>query len=137
MAVLAIHHPPKDAPRKAIHAFSGSLAFVAGPRIAFIVTEDPEDNEGKGKLLLPVKNNLGPKAVGLGYQEVETAVDGRISTSVIEWDRELVVVSDSEALPPTNNCHPPCARCARGGGRARHGLICSMSMEATCQDSNV
>jgi putative DNA primase/helicase len=96
-AVVAIHHPPKDAPHKAIHAFSGSLAFVAGPRLAFIVTDDA-DTESERKLLLPVKNNLGPKAGGLGYRIVDTAIDHRIRTSVLRWDDEPVTVSAGEAL---------------------------------------
>jgi putative DNA primase/helicase len=95
VAVLAIHHPPKDTPRKAIHAFSGSLAFVGGPRMAFVVAED---NENKRSLLLAVKNNLGPKAAGLGYRIKDTSVDHRIITSVIDWDDEPVSVNASEAL---------------------------------------
>jgi hypothetical protein len=101
VAVLAIHHPPKNAPSKAIHAFSGSLAFAAGPRLVFIVTEDA--NEDERKLLLPVKNNLGPLAAGLAYRVVFASVEHRISTSCIAWDDMPIEVSASEALRAANS----------------------------------
>ena len=63
-----------------MHAFSGSLAMVAAPRMAFVVVEDTLDEQRR--LMLPVKNNLGPMAAGLGYR-IETAYAGRrIRTSM-------------------------------------------------------
>jgi len=55
-AALAIHHPPKSSTR-AMHAFSGSLAFIAAPRLGFVVTREVETGR---HLLLPVKNNFRP-----------------------------------------------------------------------------
>jgi hypothetical protein len=102
VAVLVIHHPPKGTPKKAIHAFSGSLGFVAAPRLGFIVAEE----EGtERKLLLAAKNNVGPLAPGLGYHAVVTLVDG-IKTSVIEWSREPVTVTATEALRAANGVGP-------------------------------
>lgn len=101
VGVLVIHHPPKDTPRKAIHHFSGSLAFVAGPRLVFIVVEDQDDKERR--LLLPVKNNLGPLAPGLSYRVVAAGIDRRILTSKIEYDGKPVKLGASEALRAANS----------------------------------
>ncbi len=103
VAVLVIHHPPKDAPKKAIHAFSGSLAFVAAPRLVFVVAEEQGTDR---KLLLAAKNNLGPLAPGLGYRVADAYVDHGIKTSVIEWDDEPVTVSANEALRAANGGGP-------------------------------
>src|SRR5262249_20187251 len=101
VAVLAIHHPPKDNTRKAIHHFSGSLAFAAAPRLAFVVAEDKEHEERY--LLLPVKSNLGPLAPGRAYYIVGECVD-RIFTSTIKWDYAApVTVTASEALRAANS----------------------------------
>ena len=47
-----------------MNAFTGSMAFVASARIAFIVIDEPETER---RLMLPVKNNVGIKAKGRGY----------------------------------------------------------------------
>jgi hypothetical protein len=43
---------------KALHKFMGSIAFVAGPRVAFAIMEDP-DNPAR-RLFLHAKNNIAP-----------------------------------------------------------------------------
>jgi AAA domain len=68
VAVLGITHPPKNAPAKAIHAL-GSIAYVAAARLVFLAIEEPSSER---RLLLPVKNNLGPLAPGLSYALVQT-----------------------------------------------------------------
>jgi hypothetical protein len=98
VAVLLIHHPPKQpAGGKALNAFSGSLAFVAAPRISFIAVA--EENSER-KLLLAVKNNLGALMGGLGYFISERYVGQRpsIKTTAIEWDAAPVTLSANEAL---------------------------------------
>ena len=71
---------------------TGSLAFVGASRVVLLAIEDPEDRARS--LLLSVKDNLGPKAKGLGYRIVSHEVgDGvpmpHISTSRVEWDESL------------------------------------------------
>jgi hypothetical protein len=93
VAILAITHPPKASQSKAIHSFTGSLAFVAAARLAFIAVEEPETERA---LLLPVKNNLGPKAEGLGYR-IQTGTTHRgIPSSHVIWDG--VTMTANEAI---------------------------------------
>jgi putative DNA primase/helicase len=95
VAVLAISHPPKASQGKAINAVTGSLAFVAAARLVFIVAEEPETDR---HVLLPVKNNLGPKAAGLGYRIVPVQTSENIATSRIEWDDAPVTVTADAAV---------------------------------------
>jgi len=100
VAVLAITHPPKAAQGSAINSFTGSLAFVAASRMAFIATEEPETER---RLLLPVKNNLGPKAPGLAYRFEQRIVSKGIVGSHIAWDIAPVTVTADEALRQANS----------------------------------
>ena len=95
VAVLGITHPPKAAQSKALNAITGSLAFVAAARLVFIAVEEPETER---RLLLPVKNNLGPPAPGIGYRLAQTFVSGNILASHVVWDRGLVTLTANEAV---------------------------------------
>jgi hypothetical protein len=88
-------HPPKAAQSKAINAFTGSLAYVASARLAFVSIDETETDRS---LLLAVKNNLGPKADGIGYRLVSGITSSGIPTSHVQWDREPVMVTANEAL---------------------------------------
>jgi hypothetical protein len=95
VAVLAITHPPKASQAKAIHAFTGSLAFVAAARMAFMIVEE----EGTERvLMLPVKNNLAPLPKGLGFHKVQRMTTGAIVASHIVWDSAPVTVTAGEAM---------------------------------------
>jgi putative DNA primase/helicase len=95
VSVLGITHPPKAHQANAIHAYSGSLAFVAAPRLAFFVTEEPETER---RLLLPVKNNLGLKAPGIGYYIGTQLVSKGIVAPYILWDDAPVDLTANQAL---------------------------------------
>lgn len=99
VAVLAVSHPPKNAPINALHAITGSLAFVAAARLVFIAIDEPED-DGR-QLVLSVKNNLGPLAAGLGYRRVQRFVNKDIVASYIVWDDVPVTITANEALAAT------------------------------------
>jgi len=116
IAVLGIMHPPKAiAGNKAVNAISGSLAFVAAPRLTFLAVEeqnDPNDPfaahaasvidyDNPRRLLLPDRNRLGPKATGLGYRHSQRAVSNNINASFVEWDDLPVTISADEALAAT------------------------------------
>jgi putative DNA primase/helicase len=97
VAVLAITHPPKATQAKALHAITGSLAFVAAARLVFIAVEEPETTSGR-RLLLAVKNNLGPPAAGLGFHLVQRIVSNGIVASHITWDSTPVTTTADQAL---------------------------------------
>ena len=95
VAVLAISHPPKHAPTKAINAVTGSLAFVAAARLVLFAIEEPDSDR---RLLVPVKNNLGALPAGLGYRCAQRIVSREIVAPYVEWDRKPVTVSADQAL---------------------------------------
>jgi len=95
ISVLAITHPPKAHQPNAIHAFTGSLAFVAAARLAFFCMEEPDTDR---RLLLPVKNNLGPKARGIGYRISTKLVTHGIVAPYIAWDDAPVDYTANQAL---------------------------------------
>jgi putative DNA primase/helicase len=95
VAILAVSHPPKAVQAKAIHAVSGSLAFVAAARMVFIVVEEPETGR---RLMLPTKNNLAPLPAGLAYRLEQLLVSKNILASHVVWDREPVTVNANQAL---------------------------------------
>jgi putative DNA primase/helicase len=94
VAVLLISHPPK-AVSTAINSVTGSLAFVAMPRMVFLAV--PEVGTERN-LLLPVKNNLGPLAPGLGYRLIQRIVEPGITASHVAWDTTPVRMTADEAL---------------------------------------
>jgi AAA domain/Bifunctional DNA primase/polymerase, N-terminal len=95
VAILGITHPPKAAQSKAINAFTGSLAFVAAARTAFVAIEEPETDR---RLLLAVKSNIGPTASGIAYRLVPTQTGNGIETIRVEWDGDPVDITANEAL---------------------------------------
>jgi hypothetical protein len=95
IAILAISHPPKATQSKAIHAVTGSLAFVAAARMVFIAVEEPETDR---RLLLPVKSNLSAPAAGLGYRLAQRMTAQNIVASQVEWDSAPVTVTANEAV---------------------------------------
>jgi hypothetical protein len=94
VGIFAVTHPPK-AQVSAMNAFTGSMAFVAGAQIAFIVVPEPETER---RLMLAVKNNVGIKAQGRGYTiEGKTVAPGIIAPRII-WDDAPVDMSADQAL---------------------------------------
>jgi putative DNA primase/helicase len=101
VAVLGITHPPKASQAKALHAITGSLAFVAAARLVFIAIEEPETSTGR-RLLLPVKNNLGALAPGLGFHLEQCIVSKNIVASRVAWDTIPVTATADQALAAAN-----------------------------------
>ena len=95
VAILAVSHPPKAVQAKAIHAVSGSLAFVAAARMVFIVVEEPETGR---HLMLPTKNNLAALPAGLAYRLEQLMVSKSILASHVVWDSAPVTVNANQAL---------------------------------------
>jgi putative DNA primase/helicase len=101
VAVVAVSHFNKNANTEALMRVTGSLAFVAAARAAYVVARDPE-HEAR-RLFLPLKNNLGNDQTGLAFTvesaQVESAI-GRIETSRVVWEPSAVTVTAEEAMKP-------------------------------------
>jgi hypothetical protein len=87
VAVLLITHLNKGSQTKALTRVTGSLAYAALARAAWLLIKDQEDPARR--LLLSIKNNLAPDPKGLAFRIVE----GRV-----EWEAEEVPMTANEAL---------------------------------------
>jgi putative DNA primase/helicase len=99
VAIIGVSHLNKAAGMQALMRVSGSLAFVAAARAAYLVATDPQDKARR--LFLPLKNNLGPDASGLAFRiEGETVASpaGPLTTSRVCWETELVSMTADQAL---------------------------------------
>lgn len=100
-AVVCVSHLNKSAGGEALMRVTGSLAFVAAARAAFIVTKDPE--EDARRLFLPLKNNIGNDQTGLAFRVESAQVKssaGLIETSRIVWEPGPVTMTANEAMQP-------------------------------------
>jgi hypothetical protein len=100
-AVVCVSHLNKSAGGEALMRVTGSLAFVAAARAAFIVAKDTEND--LRRLFLPLKNNIGNDKSGLAFA-IESAqvksTAGLIETSRIAWEPDPVTVTADEAMQP-------------------------------------
>lgn len=94
VAILLISHLNKGQ-AEALYRVSGSNAFVAAPRTAWLVTQDPA-NEGPRRLMLQLKNNLAPNPGGLAFK-IESDEQGR---AAVAWEPGRIDLSAREALTP-------------------------------------
>lgn len=95
VAVVAISHLNKGGTTGAMNRVTGSLAFVAAARAAFIVAREPESDR---RLFLPAKNNLGNDSTGCAFKVEQRDLGHGIVAPMIVWDRERVTVTADEAL---------------------------------------
>ena len=98
-AVVCVSHLNKSGGSDAMMRVTGSLAFVAAARAAFLVAKDKE-NEAR-RLFLPMKNNIGNDRTGLAFSVQSAQVDsaaGLIDTSRVMWEAEPVTVTADEAM---------------------------------------
>jgi energy-coupling factor transporter ATP-binding protein EcfA2 len=95
VAVVAVSHLNKAGGADALSRVTGSLAFVAAARAAWIVAQDPH---AARRLLVPLKNNLGPDGSGLSFDIEPVTVDDGIDTSRVVWHADPVTMTADEAL---------------------------------------
>ena len=102
VAVMSVTHFNKATSTvNAMNRVMGGAGFVNAPRAAFAIMEDPEN--GEGRLLLHLKNNLSPPAQGLRFhvEQVDAGVDERdnspITSSRIVWDGSTDITADAAA----------------------------------------
>jgi hypothetical protein len=99
VAIIGVSHLSKTAGPKALMRVSGSLAFVAAARAAYLVAPDPADKARR--LFLPMKNNLGPDSTGLAFRIEGATVPspaGPLATSHVVWDSKPSQITADEAM---------------------------------------
>ena len=90
-AIVGVSHLSKAGGQKALLRVSGSLAFVAAARAAYLVASD-EEQEGR-RLMLPLKNNIGPDQSGFCFRIESVSLASGIDTSRIAWDSTPVTMT--------------------------------------------
>lgn len=98
-AIIGVSHLNKSAGTEALMRVTGSLAFVAAARAAYLVAQDLED-PGR-RLFLPMKNNIGPDSAGLAFRIEAATVQsgaGSLQTSRVVWDSEPVTTTADEIM---------------------------------------
>lgn len=93
VAVLAVTHLNKASTLPAIYRAMGSLAFVAAARAVWAVVRDEDDETGRRRLFVPVKNNLGADETGLAY-----ALEPVGQTARVKWESDPVSIRADDAL---------------------------------------
>ncbi|MGE0469630.1 MAG: AAA family ATPase [Nitrospira sp.] len=98
-AVVCVSHFNKNSSGEVLMRVTGSLAFVAAARAAFVVTKDLEQDARR--LFLPLKNNLGNDQTGLAFTVEPIQLEspqGPIETSRVIWQSETVTTTAQEAM---------------------------------------
>lgn len=100
IAIVVVTHLNKSTGGSPLNKITGSLAFVAAARAAFMVIKD-ENDEGR-RLFLPVKNNLAEDKEGYAFKvegcNVSNNQEIPIMTSRILWEKEAITMSLVEAM---------------------------------------
>lgn len=92
VAMIAVTHLNKGA-GSAIYRATGSLAFVAAARAAWVVGKDKTDPNRR--LFVPMKNNIASDTGGLAYA-IKAA--GENDQPVVTWERDTVSITADELL---------------------------------------
>jgi len=98
-AIIGVSHLNKSAGTEALMRVTGSLAFVAAARAAYLVAQDPENSARR--FFLPMKNNIGPDSAGLAFRIEAATVQsdaGPLQTSLVAWDSEPVTTTADEVM---------------------------------------
>jgi len=109
IVLLLVIHLTKGSGVAALYRATGSIAFPAVCRVVLGVAPDPNDEEGKRRLLLPIKMNVGVTMAGIGYriettrQSILPRADARDQPPVLVWDDEPVLVDATIAMDRAGN----------------------------------
>ncbi|RPI35126.1 MAG: hypothetical protein EHM67_14080, partial [Hyphomicrobiaceae bacterium] len=97
VAIVGITHLNKtNGSGDPLMRFTGSGAFVAAARAAFVVTKDGDDAERR--MMLPAKNNLAKDTLGLAFNLQSVTLPNGIETSRVAWEQMPVVITAEEAM---------------------------------------
>lgn len=90
VAIVGVSHLNKSQ-GGAIYRTMGSLAFTAAARAVWCVTKDPKDE--LRRLVLPIKNNIGPDQGGLAYR-----IEDDRGRARIVWENQPVNANVNDML---------------------------------------
>lgn len=93
-AIVCVSHLSKSTKSAAIYRTIGSLAFVAAARSAWVIVKDRDDE--KRRLILPIKNNIGPDNQGMAYRL--NSWEKNDDVAVVNWERMPVMNNADDAL---------------------------------------
>jgi hypothetical protein len=99
VAIIGVSHLTKSVGAQALMRVTGSLAFVAAARAAYLVTADPQDKARR--LFLPMKNNLARDSDGLAFRIEGATVPspaGPLETSRVCWESQPVSITADEVM---------------------------------------
>lgn len=99
VAVVLVSHLNKNSGTEAMTRVTGSMAFVAAARSAYLIARDPQADDRR--VMLTVKQNLAPEPAGLSFTVEGALVDGghgSIPTSRLVFTDDVVTVTADEAL---------------------------------------
>ncbi len=118
-AVIMISHLNKggNGAGNAMSRVSGSGAYVAVSRSAYLVAKDPEDETECRRIMTPLKNNLGDDRTGFSYR-LQRWQSGEIVASHVVFDAEPVSVQADVLLQR-----------ASGGARTDDGVALTEAMD--------
>ncbi len=101
--ILLVVHLNKRSDAGAQQRFGGSTAWVAAPRAAFLVAEDPVTRD---RYMVPVKNNLGDDRTGFNYQIHEkllTYKNQTLKAPFVKWLGKSQRSAADLLAPPQRN----------------------------------
>lgn len=96
IAIIVVTHLNKSSGGSPLNKITGSLAFVAAARAAYMVIKD--ENDESRRLFLPVKNNLAEDKGGFAFKVEGVKLEGGIFTSKVAWETEGVSMSAIDAM---------------------------------------
>jgi putative DNA primase/helicase len=88
IAVILISHLNKAGGVRAVYRITGSLAFIAACRTAWLVSQESEASDER--LFTCIKSNVGPSNRGWKFRRL---IDGRL-----EWDSSGIEITAQQAL---------------------------------------
>ncbi|MGQ0526672.1 MAG: AAA family ATPase [Alphaproteobacteria bacterium] len=96
VAIIGVTHLNKGQSKQALQRVTGSLAFVAASRAAYVVAKDRDIPDRR--LLLPIKNNIGDDRAGFAFTIESVTLPTGINTSKIVFETDLVMESADDVL---------------------------------------
>jgi putative DNA primase/helicase len=96
VAIVVVTHLNKSTGGSPLNKITGSLAFVAAARGAFMVIKD--ENDESRRLFLTVKNNIASDMGGFAFKVEGVDLGNNIKTSRVVWESEGINMSAVEAM---------------------------------------